>query len=128
MQARQLAGLEQAGVGALQQGNTGVRAQLVGNLAVAGIDGQHPVGTVLQQAVGEASGRRADIGAGAALHIEGPGRERGFELQAAAAHIAHVLAEQTQGDVGRHRSSWFIHPLFGHQHATGKDQRLRPLA
>jgi len=55
----EFAGGEQAGVAALTQGDARVLAEFLGDLAVAGVDGEDAGGAVLQHAVGEAAGRGA---------------------------------------------------------------------
>ena len=69
----ELAGGEEAGVGALEEGDAGVVAELVVDLAVAGVDGQDRGGAGLEEAVGEAAGGGADVGAGEAFYGDGPG-------------------------------------------------------
>ena len=71
-----------------------VVAQLHGDLAEAGIDAGHAGRTVLQQAVGKSAGRGADVEAGPARDSDLPvGQGRG-QLEPAAAHIGHVVAQQ----------------------------------
>ncbi len=73
-----LAGGEEAGIGAFEEGDAGVGAEFVMDLAVAGVDGEHGGGTVLEEAVGEAAGGGADVGGGEAVDGYGPGLEGGF--------------------------------------------------
>ena len=77
-----------ARVRALEHDDARVGAQLRVELAVADVDRVHARGAALQQAVGEAAGRRADVEADAARGIEPERVERARELLAAARHVA----------------------------------------
>ena len=61
--AEEFAGGEEAGVGAFAEGDAGVVAELLGDLAVAGVDGEDGGGSGLEHAVGEAAGGGADVDA-----------------------------------------------------------------
>ena len=65
-------GGEEAGVGALAEGDAGVVAEALGDLAVAGVDGKNVGCAVLEHAVGEAAGGCADIEAGAGGEVDVP--------------------------------------------------------
>ena len=105
---QELAGGEEAGVGALEEGDAGVGAELVVDLAVAGVDGEDGGGAVLEQAVGEAAGGGADVGAGEAFDGDAPGGERGFEFEAAAGDVAEVVAEEADGGVVGDAGAGFV--------------------
>jgi hypothetical protein len=60
----EFAGCEEASVGALAQGDTRIVAELLRDLAVAGIDGEDGGGSALEHAVGEATGGGSDVDAG----------------------------------------------------------------
>ena len=81
------AGGEEAGVGALAQGDTRVVAKLLGDLAIAGVDGEDAGGSALQHAVGEAAGGGSDIDTGEAGERDGPVFEGALELETAAADV-----------------------------------------
>ena len=78
------AGVELAGVEPLDHGHARVLAQAHVDLAVGDVDGGHPRGAALQQAVGEAAGRGADVEAVAPFDVDAERVERVFELDAAA--------------------------------------------
>ncbi|MCY1368402.1 hypothetical protein D9M69_553800 [compost metagenome] len=59
-------------------------------LPVADVDAHHLGGAVLQQAVGEATGRLADVQAELAGRVHAAGLQRAFELEAAARHVARL--------------------------------------
>jgi hypothetical protein len=130
----ELAGGEEAGVGALEEGDAGVGAELVVDLAVAGVDGQDGGGAVLEHAVGEAAGGGSDVGAGQALDGDVPGGEGGLELEAAAGDVTEVVAQHADdGGVvdegaGLGGLSAFFEALLVDQDAAGEDERLRALA
>ena len=94
----QVAGVEKAGIGALHEGDAGVVAQGLGDLAVAGIDGEDLGCAVLEHAVGESTCGGSDVEAEAAVEVDVPVGEGGFELETAPADIAEVAAEEA--DVG----------------------------
>jgi len=54
--------------------------------------------------------------------------ERAGELQATAAHILLLLAEDADGSVFRDGRARLIKLLLAHQYAAGKDEGARPLA
>ena len=124
----ELAGGEEAGVGALKEGDAGVGAEFVVDLAVAGVDGEDGGGAVLEHAVGEAAGGGSDVGAGEAGEGEVPGGEGGFELEAAAGDVAEVVAEEADGDGVVDGGARFVDALLVDQDAAGEDERLRTLA
>jgi hypothetical protein len=124
----ELAGGEEAGVGALKERDTGVGAELVVDLAVAGIDGEDGVSAALEHAVGEAAGGGADVGAGEAFDVDGPGSEGGFQFEASAGDEARVVAgEAKDGSIGDSRAG-FVDLLFVDKDAAGDDHGLGALA
>ena len=102
---RKLARLQVARVAALEHGDALVVANPPVELAVADVDGHDLGGTRLQQAVGEAPGRRADVEAAPAGDFDLVElAQRPLELQPPARHVARPLAD-ADADV------------LGHQHA-----------
>ena len=95
----EFAGGEEAGVGALAEGDAGIVAELLGDLAVAGVDGQDGCGAALQHAVGEAAGGGSDVDAGEAGEVDGPVGEGVLEFEAAAADVFEIGAEEADGGV-----------------------------
>ena len=65
-------------------------AQFPVELAGADVDGVHARGAALQQAIGEAAGRGADVEADFARHVDAEMIERRFQLQAAAADVPRL--------------------------------------
>ena len=77
-------GLKAASVGALQHVDARIGAQRVRELAVADVDREDCGGPVLQQAVGEPSGRGADIERAAARDRDAGSRQGVLQLDPAA--------------------------------------------
>ena len=123
-----LAGGQEAGVGALEEGDAGVGAELVVDLAVAGVDGEDGGGAVLKHAVGKAAGGGADVGAGEAFYGDFPGGEGGFELEAAAGDVARIVAGEADGGVVGNAGAGFVDALLVDQDAAGDDHGLGALA
>jgi hypothetical protein len=119
---------EEAGVGALTQGDTRVVAKLLGNLAVAGVDGEDACGSALQHAVGEAAGRGSNVKAGEAGEIDGPVFEGALELEAAAADVFEIGAEETNDGFGGDGGAWLVDALLVDKDAAGEYEGLGSLA
>src|SRR3981081_3491296 len=101
MRGRQeFAGGEESSVGALEEGDAGVVAERLGDLAIAGVDSEYRLCAVLQHAVGEAAGGGSDVDARKAGERDGPVGEGVLELEAAAADVLEVGAEETDGGGG----------------------------
>ena len=82
---------------------------------------------MLQQAIGEAAGRGADIKANLAPHIHLPVFQCSFELQPASADILQVLAQQAKLRIIAYRRARFFDLLAINQYFSGEDERLRAL-
>jgi len=124
----ELAGLEQARVGALAQGDAGVVAELFGDLAPTGVDGEDAGRAVLQHAVGEASGAGPDVDAGQVGEVDGPVAEGFFELETATADVAEIVAEEANGGVHGDGGAGFVDALLVDQDAAGEDEGLSAFA
>jgi len=124
----EFAGGEEAGVGALPEGDAWVVAEPLGDLAVAGIDGKDGGGTMLQHAVGEASGGGADVDAGEAGERDGPAGEGVLEFETAAADIFEIGTEQADGCGGRDGGADLVDALFVNEDAAGEDKGLGAFA
>src|SRR5204863_407937 len=85
---------EHARVRPLEYGDARVLAQAPGELPVADVDREHPPGATLEETVGEAAGRRADVYRDATADVDAERIERAGELLAAAAHIGSGLRAQ----------------------------------
>ena len=73
----------------------GIAAQAVGDLSVTGVNAENAVSPVLEHAVGESSGGGSDVEAEPAGEVDVPVMQGGFELEATAANVAEVAAQQT---------------------------------
>ena len=124
----ELAGDKQARVGALEEADAGVGAELVVDLAVAGVYSQNRLCAGLKHAVCEAAGGGSDVGAGEACDGDGPGGEGRLQLESAAADVAEVVAEHTDDGVLGDGGARFVDPLLVDEDATGEDQSLGALA
>src|SRR5579859_5512729 len=82
---------------------------------------------MLQQAVGEASGRGADIEAGAAFDGNGPMLERSLELEATAADVALLFSQDANGNLVGKREARLVDLLLGNQDPAGEDERAGSL-
>jgi len=119
---------EETGVGALAEGDAGIVAKLLGDLAVAGVDGENAGGSALQHAVGEAAGGGSDVDRGEAGEIDGPVFERALKLETAAADVLEVGAEEADDGFGGDGSAWLVDPLLADEDATGEDEGLGAFA
>lgn len=124
----ELAGCEEAGVGALAEGDACVVAKLVGDLAVAGVDSKYGGCAGLEHAVGESAGGGADVDAGKIGEVDVPVGEGMLELEAAAADVLEIGAEETDDGVGGDGGAWFVDTLLVDEDAAGEDESLGALA
>ena len=83
----EVGGPQRAAVDPFERGDRRVGAHLRVQLVVADIDPDDMAGAVLQQAVGEAAGRLADIETDLADRVDAGRRQRTGELVAAARHV-----------------------------------------
>ena len=97
---RQLGGVEVAGVAALDHLDPRVVAQAPVELAAGDVERDHPRRAALEQAVGEAAGRSADVEAVAARRVDAERVERVRELDPAARDEGRRLGEQQLGVLG----------------------------
>ena len=119
---------EQPRVGALAEGDASIVAELLGNLAVAGIDGHNTGGSGLQHAVGEAAGRGSHIDAGESVQRDAPMGERALQLETAAADVPQVGAEQADGGGRRDGGAGFVDALLVDQNPARENERLSAFA
>jgi hypothetical protein len=115
---------EEARVGAFAERDTWVVAKLLGDLAVAGVDGEDGRGSALKHAVGEAAGGGSDVDGGEAGEVDGPVGEGALELEAAATDVFEIGAEETDDGVGRDRGTWLVNTLLVNEDAAGEDEGL----
>jgi len=119
---------EEAGVGALAEGDAWVVAEFVSDLAVSGVDREDRLCAALQHAIGEASGGGADVDAGKIGEVDGPVGEGALELEAAAADVLEIGAEEADNGIRRDGSTWFVNALLVDEDAAGEDESLCALA
>ena len=91
------AGVRVARVEVLDDDDARVVAQLPVQLAVADVERDHACGAALQQHVGEAAGRCADVEALAPANLDLKGVECVRELQSAAADIGVIGRDERHG-------------------------------
>lgn len=115
---------EEARVGAFAECDTGVVAKLLGNLAVACVDGEDGGGSALQHAVGEAAGGGSDVDAGEAGEVDGPVGEGTLELEAAATDVLEIGAEEANDGVGGDGGTWLVNTLLVNEDPAGEDEGL----
>ena len=116
---------EVAGVRALHTHHALVAAELPVELTVADVHGVDLFRAVLQHTVGEAAGRRADVGADAVRERDGKRLHRLFELESAAADIAQRVSAHLEHRVGGDRRAGLIDLLPVHIDDAAHDARLR---
>ena len=119
---------EEAGVGALAEGDARIVAELLGDLAVAGVDGEDGCCAALEHAVGEAAGGGSDVDAGEAGEVDGPVGEGVLEFEAAAADVFEIGAEEADGGGGGDRGAGLVDALFVDEDAAGEDEGLGAFA
>src|SRR5438270_241251 len=102
--------VEGASVGLLHHHHARVLAELDVELGGADVDGEHPAGAPLEQAVREAARRRPDVDAHAPLDREGEVIEGVDELLAAPADVGRSAAEVDVG-VARNQGASLVDPL-----------------
>lgn len=116
---------EMARVGALHDHDPRVLTQAVVQLPVAYVDGVDARRPALQEAVGEAAGRRTEVSGQAPGRVIGEGLERAGQLDAAARDEGVVLAAHAQLCVVRELLARLVHaPVTRVDHAR-EDEGLR---
>jgi hypothetical protein len=124
----EFAGVEEAGVGSLAKGDAGIVAEFVGDLAVAGVYCEDGCSVALEHAVGEASGGGSDVDAGEVGEVDGPVGEGALELEAAAADVLEIGAEEANDRVGGDGGTWLVNTLLVNENATCEDESLGAFA
>ena len=115
-------GLEQPGVGALDEADAGVGAELHGDLAEAGVNGDDMGCAMLEEAVSEDAGGGTDVEAGAGGDDDGPVGKGSGELEAAAADVLLLFAEDADESVGGDGDAGLVELLLVDEDATGEDE------
>ncbi len=105
-----------------------VVAQRPVQLPVADVEGDDARRSALEQHVGEASGRCADVERLAAVHLDAEGIEGMRQLEPAAADVRMVSADQRDLGGGLDLRARFADDLAVDGHLRGENQRPRPLA
>ncbi len=124
----QCAGSEEAGIGALDEADARIIAELHGDLAKAGVDGSDVRGAALEEAVSKAAGGSADVEAGSAGDVDFPVIEGGLKFESAAADVGHVVAEETDGGIGCNGGAGLVDLLLVGEYAASEDEGAGALA
>ena len=85
-------------------------------------------GAALEHAVGEAAGGGADVDAGEAGEVDGPVGEGVLELEAAAADVLEVGAEEADGGGGGDGGAGLVDALLVDEDSAGEDEGLGAFA
>ena len=112
------------GIGFFQHDHARIGAQFPGKLAVADIDGIDTHRAMVEQDIGEAAGRGADIEADPPGRIDAETLDAVGQLQAAARNPGMVAPAHRQRAVVRHRGARLVDPPLAVEHRAGHDQRL----
>jgi len=124
----EFAGGEEAGVGAFAQGDARIVPEFLGDLAIAGVDGQDRLCAAPEHAVGEAASGGSDVYAVKVGEVDRPMREGALELEAAATDVFEIGAEEANYSVGGDGGTWLVNTLFVDEDASGEDESLRSFA
>ena len=116
--------VQMPGIGFFQHDHARIGAQFPGELAVADIDGIDPRCAMVEQDIGEAAGRGADIEADPPGRIDAETLDAVGQLQAAARNPGMVAPAHRQRAVVRHRGARLVDPPLAVEHRAGHDQRL----
>ncbi len=116
---------EVAGVAALAHDDARIVAQLPGELPVPDIDGIDASRAALQQHVGEAAGRGADVEGDGTGGVDAEMVERMGELDAAARHPGMIAPAQFERRFGGDADARLVEPAIAAPHRAGENQRLR---
>lgn len=119
---------EEACVGALAQGDARVVAEPLGDLAVAGVDGENGGGSALEHAVGEAPSRSSYVDAGESSEVDGPVSKGSLKFEAAAAHIFEIRPKEANDGLFGDRGSGLVNALLVDEYAASEDESLGTLA
>lgn len=101
--------------------DAGILAQFPGELVRADIEGVDAEGAALEEAIGEAAGRSADIDGDFVLGIDGEGVQGGFEFEAAAADEPGLFLEVDDGVLGDFLAGFGMGDAL-HGDLTGEDE------
>ena len=123
---RQHPALEPARIDALQHGHARILAQLPRELAVADVDRRDPRRAALDEHVGEAAGRGADVQRGAPADGDAERVERVGQLDAAAPGVRVVGGRRRHVRRGRHRRARLRDDDPVDAHLAREHQRPRP--
>ncbi len=112
---------EESSVGSLAEGDASVVAKLMGDLAISCIDSKDGGGAGLEHAVGEASGRGADVDTSEAAEVDGPVREGAFKLESATTDVFQIRSQKADDRIGLDKGTCFINTLLVNEDATSED-------
>jgi hypothetical protein len=118
---------KEAGIGALAEGNAVIVAELMGDLAVAGVDGKDAGRPTLEHAVGETSGGSSDIDAGQTSKIDRPVGQGMFKLETTATDILEIGAEEANRGSLDNGGAGLVDALLVDKNPPSKDEGLGAL-
>ena len=125
---QEFAGCEQAGVGALEEGDARIVAELLGDLTVASVYSEDRFRAILEHAIGEAAGGGAYIDAGEADERDRPVGEGVLEFEAAATDVLEIGAEEADRCSGGDGGAGLVDALLVDEDAAGEDESLGAFA
>ena len=100
----------------------------MGNLAVAGIDGEDLGCAVLEHAIGESARGGSDVEAEAVEKVDVPVGEGSFEFESASANVTEVGAKEADGGIGRDGGAGLVLLLLVDEDAASEDDGLSAFA
>jgi hypothetical protein len=113
-------------IGPFHHDHARIIAQYPCQLTVSDVDGIDTLGPALQEHIGEATGRGADVHRGYALDVYIEGIKSTFQLQSASADVWQRLGHQGDHHVGMHRRPGLGHDDAVHADPTTQDDGLSP--
>src|SRR5439155_664682 len=119
---------ESTRVRALDHDHAHILPELPGELPVADVERDHPPRAALEQAVGEATRRGADVERDQVARLEAEGVERPGQLLAASAHVGGVGAAQPHQGVGEDLRARLGDGTVAHEHVARHDEAPGALA
>jgi hypothetical protein len=126
--ARQVGGFEKACVDVLEHDDARIGAKPPIELTVSDIQGDDLTGATLEQHIGEAACRSANVERGPAAHLDRERLERVRKLETTAAHIGVVGCDQRDVCIARDAGARLRNRGPVHAHLAGHDQGAGALA
>jgi len=118
-----MAGGQVPGVHSLQDHHPGILPQLPVELTLAHVQGEHLPGAALEQAVGKAAGRSAQIQADPAPDPDLKGVQCRLQLESAPGYVTGRHIPQPDRVLGRYQRARFFQALLVPEDPAAQDQR-----